>query len=63
MLENMMALSPCDSFSNFDALKLVKLSEMYPNDFSVDDRLSLMSQAEVCYQIMSSSDRLTGLLT
>ncbi|KAJ0745146.1 putative HAT dimerization domain, ribonuclease H-like superfamily [Helianthus annuus] len=36
----MEALSPCDSFKKFDASKLLRLIEMYPNDFSTADRMT-----------------------
>lgn len=45
----MITLSPRNSSSNFNVSKLVKLSEIYLIDFSADNRLSLMSQADVCY--------------
>ncbi|MFS7981826.1 hypothetical protein Hanom_Chr10g00955511 [Helianthus anomalus] len=36
----MEALSPCDSFKKFDASKLLRLIEMYPDDFSTADRMT-----------------------
>ncbi|KAL7583123.1 uncharacterized protein LOC111879243 [Lactuca sativa] len=35
LMENMAALSPCESFSSFDKTKLLKLSEIYKNDLMI----------------------------
>ena len=37
----MASLNPCDSFGDFDLLKLMKLTEFYPNDFSLAARIAL----------------------
>ncbi|KAK1421859.1 hypothetical protein QVD17_24536 [Tagetes erecta] len=37
----MSSLSPCDNFSGFDIPKLLRLSEMYPNDFDEHDKRRL----------------------
>ncbi|GKB48907.1 zinc finger MYM-type protein 1-like protein, partial [Tanacetum coccineum] len=54
LLENMTALSPHNSFTDFNVSKLVKLSEMYPHDFTYMERLRLPTDLAVYYQIMSN---------
>ncbi|GJR23971.1 zinc finger MYM-type protein 1-like protein [Tanacetum coccineum] len=46
------ALSPHASFLEFSVSKLVKLDEMYPRDFTYKERLSLLIELELYYQIM-----------
>ena len=41
LLKNMAALSSCDSFSQFNASKLLKLSEIHPYDFNHTKRVTL----------------------
>lgn len=38
LLVSMRSLSPCDNFSWFDIPKLLRLYEMYPNDFDENDK-------------------------
>ena len=38
LIENMSGLNPCNSFAKFDISKIVKFSEMYPNDFNKEER-------------------------
>ncbi|GJW05788.1 hypothetical protein Tco_1568211 [Tanacetum coccineum] len=54
LLENMAALSPHNSFTDFNVSKLVKLSEMYPYDFTYMERLRLPTDLAVYYLIMSN---------
>ncbi|GKB29102.1 zinc finger MYM-type protein 1-like protein [Tanacetum coccineum] len=54
LLENMATLSPHNSFTDFNISKLVKLSEMYPHDFTYMERLRLPTDLAVYYQIMSN---------
>ncbi|KAJ9545408.1 hypothetical protein OSB04_025115 [Centaurea solstitialis] len=61
LLENMAALSPCDSFSKFDKSKLLKLSEMYPNDFSDSERMYLSGQLEIYHHSLLQDDRFANL--
>ena len=45
----MACLNPCDSFAQFDASKLVRLSELYPKDFNSVERMELESQLNLYY--------------
>ncbi|GJS08253.1 zinc finger MYM-type protein 1-like protein [Tanacetum coccineum] len=54
LLENMAALSPHNSFIDFNVSKLVKFSEVYPHDFTYMKRLRLPTDLVVHYQIMSN---------
>ncbi|XP_023732940.1 uncharacterized protein LOC111880756 [Lactuca sativa] len=49
LMENMVDLSPCDSFSGFDKVKLLKLSEIYKNDFDDSKRAQLNGQLDTYY--------------
>nr|GEV15886.1 hypothetical protein [Tanacetum cinerariifolium] len=49
LLANMACLNPCDSFSQFNTSKLVRLSELYPNDFNSIERMELESQLNLYY--------------
>ena len=49
LLAHMACLNPCDSFAQFDASKLVRLSELYPNDFNSVERMELESQLNLYY--------------
>ena len=44
LLEYMGALSPCNTFAQFDQSKLLKLSEMYKHDFDDLEMIDLESQ-------------------
>lgn len=44
LLTCMACLDPRDSFSKFDIGKLIRLAELYPSDFSVEDRSRLHQQ-------------------
>ncbi|XP_039003134.1 zinc finger MYM-type protein 1 [Hibiscus syriacus] len=61
LLENMAALSPSDSFSKFDKSKLLKLSEMYPDDFSDSERTYLLGQLDIYYHSLLHDDRFANL--
>ncbi|XP_039047288.1 zinc finger MYM-type protein 1-like [Hibiscus syriacus] len=61
LLENMAALSPCDSFSKFDKPKLLKLSEMYPDDFSDSERAYLLGQLDIYYHCLLHDERFANL--
>ncbi|GKG48711.1 zinc finger MYM-type protein 1-like protein, partial [Tanacetum coccineum] len=63
LLENMAALSPYNSFTDFNVSKLVKLSEMYPDDFTDMERLRLRTDLVVYYQIkLTSISKLASLM-
>ena len=49
LLEYMGALSPCDSFSQFDKSKLLKLAKLYKYDFDDSDLIDLEGQLEIFY--------------
>ena len=49
LLALMACLNPCDSFAQFDASKLVRLSELYPKDFNSVERMELESQLNLYY--------------
>nr|GEV51302.1 hypothetical protein [Tanacetum cinerariifolium] len=51
LLENMVALSLHNSFTDFNVSKLVKLNEMYPHDFTYMERLRISTDLVVYYQI------------
>ena len=50
-----------DSFLEFSISKLVKLSEMYPRDFTYMERLSLPTELGVYYQIMRNDKDFANL--
>ncbi|KAI3523499.1 hypothetical protein L1887_01674 [Cichorium endivia] len=61
LLEYMGALSPCDSFANFDKTKLLKLSELYKKDFDDSERMQLEGELEIYYHSLHNDDRFTSL--
>ncbi|KAL7606610.1 hypothetical protein Lser_V15G15016 [Lactuca serriola] len=61
LMENMAALSPCDSFSSFDKAKLLKLSEIYKNDFDDLERAQLNGHLDIYYHSLLHDDRFFNL--
>ncbi|GJU80491.1 zf-CCHC domain-containing protein [Tanacetum coccineum] len=61
LLDCMAALSPYESFLEFSVSKLVKLSEMYPRDFTYKETLSLPMELGVYYQIVRNDDDFANL--
>ncbi|KAI3496070.1 hypothetical protein L1887_38420 [Cichorium endivia] len=61
LIENMAALSPCDSFSRFDKEKLLKLSEIYQNDFNASERIHLVGQLDIYYQSIIRDEKFARL--
>ncbi|XP_024976235.1 zinc finger MYM-type protein 1-like [Cynara cardunculus var. scolymus] len=55
------ALSPCDSFSQFNVSDLLKLSELYPQDFSHMERIALEKQLNMYYLIVGQDERFADL--
>ncbi|XP_024963682.1 uncharacterized protein LOC112503942 [Cynara cardunculus var. scolymus] len=55
------ALSPCDSFSQFNVSDLLKLSELYPQDFSHMERITLEKQLNMYYLIVRQDKRFVNL--
>ncbi|KAI3763962.1 hypothetical protein L2E82_13960 [Cichorium intybus] len=61
LLEYMGALSPCNSFARFDKTKLLKLSELYKDDFDDSERGDLEGELEIYYHAVHKDDRFIGL--
>ncbi|GKE96246.1 zinc finger MYM-type protein 1-like protein [Tanacetum coccineum] len=61
LLRNMDCLNPCDSFSQFNTSKLVRLSDLYPNDFDTVERMELESQLNLCYSNVTKDDSFVDL--
>ena len=61
LLEYMGALSPCDTFAQFDQSKLLKLSEMYKYDFDDTEKRDLESQLPIFYHTCIKDNRFTSL--
>ncbi|XP_024962821.1 uncharacterized protein LOC112503001 [Cynara cardunculus var. scolymus] len=49
LLQNMAALNPRNSFSQFNKLSLLKLSQMYPQDFEDKERIILEHELDIYY--------------
>ncbi|XP_024962893.1 uncharacterized protein LOC112503058 [Cynara cardunculus var. scolymus] len=61
LLKNIAALSPCDSFSQFNVSDLLKLSKLYSQDFSHMERIVLEKQLNMNYLIVRQDERFTDL--
>ncbi|XP_052626920.1 uncharacterized protein LOC128133493 [Lactuca sativa] len=61
LLEYMGALSPCDSFAQFDKSKLLKLGKLYKYDFDDSDMIDLEGQLEIFYHSCIKDERFTSL--
>ncbi|XP_023767342.2 uncharacterized protein LOC111915937 [Lactuca sativa] len=61
LMENMVALSPCDSFSGFDKTNLLKLSEIYKNNFDDSERAQLNGQLDIYYHSLLHDERFFNL--
>ncbi|XP_024965958.1 zinc finger MYM-type protein 1-like [Cynara cardunculus var. scolymus] len=61
LLKNIAALSLCDSFSQFIVSDLLKLSELYPQDFSHMERIALEKQLNMYYLIVRQDERFANL--
>ncbi|XP_023730416.3 uncharacterized protein LOC111878135 [Lactuca sativa] len=55
------ALSACDSFAQFDKLKLLKLGKLYKYDFSDSDMIDLEGQLDIFYHSCIKDERFTSL--
>ena len=53
----MAALNPVNSFASYDAQKVMRLAQFYPNDFSSMDLLRLEPQLEIFIDDMRKDDR------
>ncbi|XP_052625820.1 uncharacterized protein LOC111909411 [Lactuca sativa] len=61
LLEYMDALSPCDSFAQFDKSKLLKLGKLYKYDFDDSDMIDLEGQLDIFYHSCIKDERFTSL--
>ncbi|ESQ50277.1 hypothetical protein EUTSA_v10002330mg [Eutrema salsugineum] len=61
LLVCMASLIPIDSFRQFDKSKLVRLAELYPDDFSFVERRSLDHQLDIYLDNVQKDDRFTNL--
>ncbi|XP_021990964.1 uncharacterized protein LOC110887700 [Helianthus annuus] len=64
LIENISGLNSCNSFAKFDISKIVKFSEMYPNDFNKEERGCLVGDLSVFYHTSTEEENfasLTGL--
>nr|XP_043613759.1 uncharacterized protein LOC122585701 [Erigeron canadensis] len=61
LIANMAALNPHNSFFDFDASKLVKLSEFYPNNFNSVERSQREDQLHLYYANVSKDERFANL--
>ncbi|XP_076892701.1 uncharacterized protein LOC143544488 [Bidens hawaiensis] len=61
LLVCMGSLSPVDSFCSFDKQKLVRLAELYPNEFSSADLCRLNDQLDSYINDVRKDERFNGL--
>ncbi|XP_039011247.1 uncharacterized protein LOC120140333 [Hibiscus syriacus] len=57
LLTSMASLSPLDKFSSFDKQKILRLAELYPDEFTSVDRLALDDQLDNYIVEMQRDDR------
>jgi hypothetical protein len=61
LLSCMSAFSPSQNFASFDAQKLRRLAEFYPNDFSNNNLLQLELQLDNYFDSVKQDERFQGL--
>jgi hypothetical protein len=61
LLSYMLAFSPSHSFASFDAQKVRRLAEFYPNDFSNNNLLQLELQLDNYIDDVQRDERFQGL--
>ncbi|KAJ9545337.1 hypothetical protein OSB04_025044 [Centaurea solstitialis] len=61
LLQNMAALNPRNSFSEFNKERLLKLSEMYPCDFNDKEKIILEHELDVYYHSVYNDVRFSNL--
>lgn len=61
LVENMSGLNPCNGFSKFDISKIVAFSEMYPDDFNMNDSGCILGELKVFYHSVKEDDRFLNL--
>ncbi|KAI3746066.1 hypothetical protein L6452_08485 [Arctium lappa] len=61
LLQNMAALNPRNSFSQFNKSSLLKLSKMYPRDFDEKERMILEHELDIYYHFIYNDVRFANL--
>ncbi|KAI3727780.1 hypothetical protein L6452_16400 [Arctium lappa] len=61
LLQNMAALNPRNSFSQFNKSSLLKLSKMYPRDFDDKERMILEHELDIYYHFVYNDVRFANL--
>jgi hypothetical protein len=61
LVGNMSGLNPCNGFSKFDISKIVAFSEMYPVDFTMNERACIMGELKVFYHSVKEDERFAKL--
>jgi hypothetical protein len=61
LLSYMAALNPSNSFASFDSVKVLRLAEFYPNNFSASDLLRLEMQLQNYIDDMRREDSFQGI--
>ena len=62
LLSCMSVFSPVDSFASFDAQKLRRLADFYPNDFFASDLVKLELQLDNYIDDIKYEDNFKGLI-
>ncbi|PWA64947.1 hypothetical protein CTI12_AA339960 [Artemisia annua] len=57
----MSGLNPCNGFSKFDISKIVAFSEMYPDDFNMNDSGCILGELKIFYHSVKEDDRFLNL--
>ncbi|KAJ9560721.1 hypothetical protein OSB04_005881 [Centaurea solstitialis] len=55
------ALNPHDSFCDFNQIKLLRLSELYPDDFSSEERIALEQELRLYIRNVHQDEKFTNL--
>jgi hypothetical protein len=61
LVGNMSGLNPCNGFSKFDISKIVAFSEMYPVDFTMNERACILGELKVFYYSVKEDERFAKL--
>ncbi|XP_076923185.1 uncharacterized protein LOC143585242 [Bidens hawaiensis] len=61
LLTCMGSLSPDDNFKAFDVEKILRLAELYPRDFSYEERVDLMNELDTYIIIMRGDEMFANL--
>ena len=61
LLKNIAALSPCDSFSQFNVSNLLALGKLYPYDFDRMEMIALEKELNMYYVIVRQDERFANL--